>query len=74
MKKEHIMILQKKRMRLLNDVTSRRKPDLNLGIYLNAAKVAQYRLVNENSIEKEESKINRKKDRHPKVVSSKKSM
>ena len=59
---------------MLNDVTSRRKPDLNLGIYLNAAKVAQYILVNENSIEKEESKINRKKDRHPKVVSSKKSM
>ena len=48
-------------MILLNDVTSRRKPDSSLGIYLAAAKLAQYRLVAKNRREKEENKNKRLK-------------
>ena len=40
-----MMILHQKKVRLINDVTSREKNDLSLGIYLTAAKLAQYRLV-----------------------------
>ena len=47
-----MMILQKNKVRLLNDVTSRRNHDFNLGIYLTAAKVAEFRLVDDNRIEK----------------------
>ena len=46
----------KKKVRLVNDLTYRRNPILNSGIYLNTSKVAQFRLVNDNTIEKEESK------------------
>ena len=41
---------------LVSDENYRRKPDSNLGIYLIAAKVAQYILVNENRRENEEAK------------------
>ena len=62
------MILQQKMARFLNYETSRRNPDSSFGIYLTAAKVAQYRLVVENRKEKEEKKGNRKEDIHPKFV------
>ena len=48
------MITKQEKVRLIHDVTSRRNPDSNLGIYLTADKVAQYRLVDENRREKEE--------------------
>ena len=48
-----MMILQKKKVRLLNDEKSRRNRDSSSGIYLTAAKVVQYRLVDENWREKE---------------------
>ena len=51
-----MIILQQKNTRLVNDETSRRNIDSNLGIYLTAAKVAQYRLVADNRREKEEAK------------------
>ena len=41
-------ILQKNKVRLENDVTTRKNPCLSFGIYLTTAKVAQYRLVSEN--------------------------
>ena len=50
------MILQKKKVRLVNHVTSRRKPDYSSRIYLTDARVAQYRLVAGNKREKEEAK------------------
>ena len=43
-------------MRLVNDETSMRKPDSSTGIYLTADKVAQYRLVGDNTRENEEAK------------------
>ena len=46
------MILQKKKEMLVNVVTLRRNPYYGLVIYLNAAKVEQYRLVDYNSREK----------------------
>ena len=42
-------ILQKKKVILENDVTTRNSPDTSLGIYLIASKLAQFRLVAENS-------------------------
>ena len=51
-----MMIMQKKKVRLLNDEKSRRNRDSSLGIYLTAAKVAQYRLVAENKRDKEKAK------------------
>ena len=56
MKKEYIMILHQNKVISIHDVTSRRNPDSNLGIYLAAAKLAQYRLVADNRREKEEAK------------------
>ena len=50
------MIPNKKKVRLVNDETSTRKPDSGTVIYLTDAKVAQYRLVCENRREKEEKK------------------
>ena len=44
-----MIILQRIKVRLDNDVTTRKNPDLISGIYPNASKVAQYRLVDENS-------------------------
>ena len=55
-KKECMMIMQQKKVRLVNDVTSRSNPDLNSGIYLTATKLAQYILVADNKREKEEAK------------------
>ena len=43
-------------VRLIHDVTSRRNPDSNSGIYLTSAKVAQCRLVAKNRREEEEAK------------------
>ena len=56
MKREYRTILQKKNLRLDNEVTTRKNLDLSLGIYLTAAKVAQCRLVAENRRYKEEAK------------------
>ena len=56
MKKECMEILNQKKVRLVNDETSMRKPDSSSGIYLNAAKLAQCRLMAENRREKEEAK------------------
>ena len=50
------MILQKKKVIMINDDASRSNPDYIFGIYLTAAKVAQCRLVGGNMREKEESK------------------
>ena len=44
-----MMILNQKNARLVNDETLMRNPDYRSVIYLAAAKVAQYRLVSENS-------------------------
>ena len=49
-------IPNQKKVILVNDETSMRNPDYSLVIYLIADKVAQYRLVAENSREKEEAK------------------
>ena len=51
-----MMILNKNKVRLINDVTPRRNPDSSSGIYITADKVAQCRLVTDNRIEKEEEK------------------
>ena len=52
-KKECIAILSQKKVRLVNDETSTRNPNLSTGIYLSIAKVAQYRLASKNRKEKE---------------------
>ena len=52
MKKECITILNQKKAILVNDENSMKNPDLSTGIYLTAAKVAQYRLVADNRTEK----------------------
>ena len=49
-------MLQQNKMNLNNDVTTRKNPDSSPGIYLTAAKVAQYRLVAENKRDKEKAK------------------
>ena len=49
-------IIQKKKALLENDVTSSNNPDSISGIYFTAAKLAQYKLVDENKREKEETK------------------
>ena len=50
MKREFIMIVNQKKVKLANeDTTTRRNPDLTSGIYLTAVKVAQFRQVSENS-------------------------
>ena len=51
-----MMTPQQKKVILVYGETSRNNPDLIYGIYLTAAKVAQYRLVDENRREKEEAK------------------
>ena len=56
MKKECMEILNQKKVILVNDETSMRKPDFSLVIYPTAAKVLQYRLVEENRKEREEAK------------------
>ena len=62
-------------MGLVNDETSTRNPNLSTVIYINAAKIAQCRMVSDKRREKEESKKeNSKEDIHPKVASSTKAM
>ena len=51
-----MIIIQFKNVGLVKDVTYRRNPYSNSGIYLNSAKIVQYRLVAENRREKEEAK------------------
>ena len=51
-----MVILNQKKVRLVNDETSMRNPNYSLGIYLNADKLSQCRLVGENRREKEEVK------------------
>ena len=65
MKKECMMILKQNKVRLVNDEKSRRKPDYSSGIYLTASKVLQYRLVDENLIEKEEEKRKQQRRQPP---------
>ena len=48
--------MQKKKVRLENGATTRKKPDSGLGIYLAADKVAQHILVDENRRKKEQTK------------------
>ena len=70
-----MLILNQKKVILVNDETSMRNPDSSSGIYLTAAKVAQGGLVADNRREKEETKKgNSKEDIHPKVASSKEAM
>ena len=47
-KKEYMIILQQKQVRLVNDETYRRNTDSSSRIYFTAAKVTQYSLVAEN--------------------------
>ena len=49
-----MMILNHKKVILLDDVTSRKNPDYSSIIYLTAAKVVQYGLLSDNRKEKEE--------------------
>ena len=51
-----MMMLQQNKVNSNNDVTTRKNPDSSPGIYLTAAKVAQYRLVAENKRDKEKAK------------------
>ena len=50
------MILNQKKVKLVNYETFMGNPGLSTGIYLTANKVAQCRLVAENRIKKEEAK------------------
>ena len=52
MKEESMVILNKKKVILVNDETSMRNLDYSSRIYLTASKVAQYRLVDDNRREK----------------------
>ena len=52
MKKECMLILNQKKVGLVNDETFTSNPDYSSGIYLTATKVAQVRLVAENRREK----------------------
>ena len=57
MKRETMMILKQKKVKLTNeDANIRRNPNSTSGIYLNAVKVAQFRQVDANRREKEEAK------------------
>ena len=56
MKRERMTILNKNKVRLVNDETSSSNPDYSSVIYPTAAKVAQYRLVDENRREREDAK------------------
>ena len=56
MRKEFMAIQNHNKVILVNDETSMRKPDYSSVIYLTADKVAQFILVSENRIEKEEAK------------------
>ena len=56
MKKQFMLILQKKKVILVKDKTYIRNHDSKSGIYLTAAKVEQYILVDENKREREEAK------------------
>ena len=49
-------ILNKKKVRLVNDENYMRNPDYSLGIYLTTAKVEHFRLVAKNRREKQEGK------------------
>ena len=51
-----MMVLHQKKVKLVNDVISRRDHDYSSVIYLTAVKLSQCRLVDENRIEKEEAK------------------
>ena len=42
-------ILQQKKVKLENDVTTGKNPDSSLGIYLTVANVSKYILVDDNS-------------------------
>ena len=65
-KKEFTMILNQKKVRLVNNEASRSNPDSITLIYLTTSKVAQLILVDENRREKEEAKKeNSKEDSHP---------
>ena len=50
------MTMQKNKVRLENDVTTRKNHDSSLGVYLTSDKFAQCRLVDENRREEEEAK------------------
>ena len=60
-------ILNQKKTILVNDETSIRNPDSSLGIYLDAAKVAQCTLVSDNSRKKEEAKSKQQRIHSPKI-------
>ena len=60
------MILHKNKVRLVNDVTSRRNPDSSSEIHLTADKVAQFRLVTEV-----EKKKNKRRKPHKNCISNK---
>ena len=68
MKRETMMIPNKKKVKLANeDTTTRRNPVSTSGIYLTAVKVAQCRHVVANRREMEEAKIyTSKEDSHKK--------
>ena len=68
MKRETIMILKRKKVKLANeDVNTRRNPNSTSGIYLTTVNVAQCRQVSANRRETEEEKIyNSKEDSHKK--------
>ena len=53
MKKECMLILNQKKVRLVNDETFTSNPDSSLVVYLTDTKVAQVRMVAENRREKE---------------------
>ena len=56
-KKEFMMIIIRKKVKMENaDTTTRRNPDSTSGIYLTAVKVEQCRYVDDNRREKEEAK------------------
>ena len=60
MKNEFMMILKQKKVKLANeDTTTRRNPDLTLGIYLTTVIVTKCIQVAEKRIEKEEAKKER---------------
>ena len=68
------MILQQKKVRLENDLTTSKNPDSSSVIYITAAKLAKYRIVAENTREKEEKKGNSNEDSCPRVLCSTKAI
>ena len=71
MKREFIMMVKQKKVKLANeDTTTRRNPDSTSGIYLVAVKVAKFRQVADNRREKGEAKKgNIKEDKQRKYSS-----